>query len=308
MKILISGSSGFVGSALVPFLTAQGHEVTRLVRAHPKPGAREIWRDPETERVNASDLEGFDAVVHLAGDPIASGRWTPEKKRRIRESRVQGTRLIAETLALISRPPRVLVSASAIGYYGDRGDEILREESPAGKGFLPEIGREWEAATQAAARKGIRVVSLRIGIVLGAGGGALQKMLPPFKLGIGGPLGSGKQYMSWIALDDVVGAIHHAIVTESLRGPANAVAPHPVTNAEFSRTLGKALRRPAVFPVPPFALRLLFGELADEALLASTRVEPVRLLGSGYRFRYPKLDGALRHVLGRRQETGIKSS
>lgn len=295
MKILVTGSSGFIGSALVPFLEAQGHHVIRLVRSAPKVG--EISWDPAAGRLDATALEGLDGVVHLAGDPIAEGRWNPEKKARIRESRTQGTGLLAETLAHLSRPPRVMVCASAIGYYGDRGDDLLREESPAGTGFLAEIGQLWEAAAEPAARAGIRVVHLRIGVVLSAKGGALKKMLPPFQLGIGGKLGTGKQYMSWIALDDIVGAMHHALITEILRGAVNGVAPNPVTNAEFTKTLGRVLHRPILFPVPAFALRLMFGELADEVLLASMRVEPSQLLKAGYRFRYTDLEEALKHLL-----------
>jgi uncharacterized protein (TIGR01777 family) len=207
--------------------------------------------------------------------------------------------LLCETLAKLTRPPRVLVAASAIGYYGHRGDEILTEVSPPGRGFLADVCRDWEAATEPAVTRGIRVVNLRMGVVLSPAGGALAKMLPPFQLGIGGRLGSGTQYMSWVAMDDVVGAIHHALITEQLHGPVNMVAPHPVTNREFTKALGRALSRPAVLPVPPFALRLLFGELADEGLLASDRIVPSKLLESGYTFRYPDLGGALGHVLGK---------
>ena len=295
MKILVTGSSGFIGSALLSFLQSQGHEAVRLVRSTPKSG--ELFWDPAASRIDTAGVESFDGMIHLAGDPIAEGRWTPEKKTRMRESRVQGTTLLAETIAHLKHPPKVLVCASAIGYYGDRGDELLREESPAGTGFLPEIGQVWESSAEPAARAGIRVVHLRIGVVLSPAGGALKKMLPPFRLGIGGPLGSGKQFMSWIALDDIVGAMHHALITEGLRGPVNGVAPHPVTNAEFTKILGRMLHRPALFPVPPFALRLMFGELADEVLLASMRVEPAQLLKTGYRFQYPDLEEALRHLL-----------
>jgi uncharacterized protein (TIGR01777 family) len=248
------------------------------------------------DSIDVSALEGIDAVVHLAGENIAA-RWTATQKAKIRDSRVRGTQLLCETLARLSSPPQVLVSASAIGYYGDRGEEILTEESPPGRGFLPEVCRAWEAATEAAKQRGMRVVILRLGMVLSAAGGALAKMLPPFRLGLGGMVGSGRQYMSWIALDDVVGTIQHAIVTDALQGPTNAVAPQAVTNQEFTRTLGKALGRPTLLPLPAFAARLMFGEMADELLLASTRVQPTKLLGSGYRFRYPELEDALRHVL-----------
>lgn len=304
MKILVSGATGFIGSHLVPYLTAQGHAVTILTRSASIVSAGSVhppsiqW-DPARGVLNPQQMEGFDAVVHLAGDPIAHGRWTPEKKRRIRDSRVQGTKLLSETLAKLSRPPKVLVCASAIGYYGDRGSELVNEESPVGTGFLAETGVAWEQAAQPAAQKGIRVVYVRIGIVLSGEGGALKMMLPPFQMGVGGILGNGRQYMSWVSLDDLVGIIHHALQTESLRGPANAVAPQPVTNREFTKTLGKVIHRPTLFPVPPFALRALFGEMADAALLASTRVEPKRVLNSGYRFQHPQLEGALRKALNR---------
>jgi uncharacterized protein (TIGR01777 family) len=241
----------------------------------------------------------MEAVVHLAGENIASGRWTAARKARIRSSRVMGTRTLCETLARLSQPPKVLVSASAIGYYGDRGAEPLWENSAFGTGFLAEVCRAWEEATQPAVQKGIRVVLLRIGIVLSPAGGALAKMLIPFQLGLGGVIGSGNQYMSWIALDDVAGVIAHALVTDTLQGPVNAVAPYPVTNREFTKTLGRVLRRPTVFPLPGFAARLAFGEMADALLLASTRVEPKRLLATQYVFRYPELEDALRHLLGK---------
>jgi uncharacterized protein (TIGR01777 family) len=244
------------------------------------------------------DLEDFDAVVHLAGESIV-GRWTPEKKARILESRAKGTRLLCESLADLRSRPIVLVSASAIGYYGDRGDQVMDEESSAGSLFLSKVAKAWEAATDAARRNGIRVVNLRIGFVLGKAGGGLATMLLPFKLGVGGRVGSGRQYMSWIAIDDVVGAISHAILSDSLRGPVNAVAPNPVTNREFTKTLGRVLWRPTIFPLPAFAARLVMGEMADDLLLASTRVKPSRLLSSGYEFRFPQLEGALRHVLGK---------
>jgi hypothetical protein len=299
MNILVTGAGGLVGKALLAFLAAGGHQVTRLVRTPPRPDAVEVQWDSDVGIREVERLEGYDAVVHLAGENIATGRWTPEKKDRIRRSRVHGTTVLCEALARLSRPPKVLVSASAIGYYGDRGAEPLGEESPPGSGFLPEVCQAWEAATAAAARKGIRVVPLRLGIVLSPTDGALAKMLPPFKLGVGGVLGSGRQYMSWITLDDVIGAIHHAIITESLRGPVNATAPSPVTNREFTTTLGRVLHRPTILPVPAFAARFAFGEMADALLLASARVEPQRLLASRYAFRHPELEGALRHLLGK---------
>ena len=234
----------------------------------------------------------------MAGENIGARRWTLTRKAIIRDSRLKGTRLLSETLAQLASPPKVLVCASAMGFYGDRGDEILTEDSPGGTGFLPDLCREWEAASESAAEKGIRVVRLRIGVVLSSQGGALKKMLPPFKMGVGGRLGSGKQYMSWIALDDLVGAIEHALTHDTLAGPVNAATPNPVTNQEFTRTLGRVLGRPTVFPVPSLAVRLLFGEMGNALLLSSARLEPTRLAASGFQFHYPELEAALRHVLG----------
>jgi hypothetical protein len=243
-------------------------------------------------------LQGVDAAVHLAGESIAQ-RWTPERKAKILKSRARGTRLLSESFARLTQPPCVFLCASAIGYYGDRGEEVLTEDSPSGVGFLAEVCRGWEAACAAAVQKGIRVVNLRMGIVLSAAGGVLPRMLLPFRMGLGGRIGSGRQYMSWIALDELVGVIIHALTCDILAGPVNAVAPHPVTNLEFTRTLGRVLRRPTVLSVPAFAARLALGEMADSLLLASARVEPARLAASGYAFRYPELEGALRHLLGK---------
>jgi hypothetical protein len=302
MKIIVTGSTGLVGRALVRSLLSEGHAVTRLVRGESQtfsaPGTSAVSWDPERGDIDAAALEGHDGAVHLAGESVAEGRWTDEKKRRIRESRVKGTRLIAEALAGLKEKPRVLVSASATGFYGDRGEEILREESASGGDFLAEVCREWEKATLAASQAGVRVVHMRIGIVLSGEGGALEKMLTPFKMGVGGRIGSGRQYMSWIALEDLVGAIRHALADESLRGPVNAVAPRPVTNEEFTKALGGVLGRPTIFAVPAFALRLAFGEMAD-VLLGGQRVEPSRLKESGYRFEHPDLEGALRAALGK---------
>lgn len=294
MRVLMTGSGGLIGQALLSFLTTNGHTVVRLTRS-PATGRHILW-NPDAGTVNTDDLEDFGAIVHLAGETIV-GRWTPEKKARILESRTKGTRLLCESLAHLRSRPIVLVSASAIGYYGDRGDQVLDEESSAGSLFLSEVAEAWEAGTEPAMRIGIRVVNLRIGFVLSKAGGGLAAMLLPFKLGIGGRVGCGLQYISWIALDDVVGAVSHALLSDTLRGPVNAVAPHPVTNLEFTKTLGRVLRRPTIFPLPAFAARLVLGEMANELLLASTRVNPSRLLASGYEFRFPDLPGALRHVL-----------
>lgn len=304
MRILVSGSSGLIGSTLVPFLTTGGHRVIRLLRSQPQtpiPGESWSW-DPERGTMLSVGPDELDAVVHLAGENIAGARWTQHQKALIRNSRVKGTRVLCDLIGRRSPPPKVLVCASAIGYYGDRGDEILREESASGWGFLPDVCREWEAASQPAVDKGIRVVNLRIGIVLSPAGGALGKMLTPFKLGAGGVMGSGRQYMSWVALDDVVSAIHFALTHEALCGPVNAVTSNPVTNRDFTHTLGRVLSRPTLFPMPAFAARLALGEMADALLLASTRVEPARLLASGFAFRYPDLEGALRHLLGKTKE------
>ncbi|TCJ19448.1 TIGR01777 family protein [Rubrobacter taiwanensis] len=297
MRVLVSGASGFLGSALRESLEADRHEVVKLTRRPPAAGERAIRWNPAAGSLNVSVLEGMDAVVHLAGENVA-GRWTAAKKARIRESRVGGTRLLAESLARMQNPPGVMVCASAAGYYGDRGDEVLTEESPPGSGFLAEVAREWEAAADPARQKGIRVVHLRFGIVLSPEGGALRLMLLPFRMGLGGKLGSGRQYMAWISLPDAVGAVRHALDTGELEGPVNAVAPHPVRNEEFTRTLGRVLSRPTPFTLPEFAGKLVMGEMAEEMLFVSQRVEPVRLLETGYGFKHPRLEEALRDMLG----------
>jgi len=296
MDIAITGTGGLVGSTIVPLLTTGGHTVTRMVRRDSREG--EVSWDPTASSFDATALDGVEAVVHLAGENIASTRWSSAVKDRIRQSRVQGTRVLSEGLARMPRPPKVLVSASAIGFYGERGDEILDEESVAGAGFLANVVQEWESATQPAVEAGIRVANLRFGVVLSPRDGALAKMLTPFKMGDGGHVGSGQQYWSWISVDDAAGAIHHAVMTESLHGPVNAVSPNPVTNAEFTKTLGRVLRRPTVVPLPAFAARLALGEMANELLLASTRARPSKLAESGYEFRQPTLDAALRHLMG----------
>lgn len=304
-RIAISGASGLVGSALAAFLGTGGHEVSRLARPS---GDDSTWSDgrsttirwdPSTGVVDADAMEGMDAVVHLAGENIAAGRWSAESRERILRSRSEGTRFLAETLARLDNKPRVLVSASAIGFYGDRGETVLEEDSEHGTGFLAEVCREWEAATEPARAAGIRTVHLRIGVVMTPLGGALARMLGPFRLGLGGPLGDGRQFLSWISLDDVLGAVLHCIATPSLDGAVNATAPRPVTSSEFAGALGAVLRRPSMLRVPAGALRLMLGEMADALLLASTRAVPRRLERNGFVFRDAELAPALADMLGR---------
>ena len=255
--------------------------------------------DPPRRGPDPGALTGIDAVVHLAGESIAQGRWNAEKKQRILDSRIKGTLLLSEALVKMDTSPKVFISASAVGFYGNRGADLMREDSPAGQGFLPEVCRQWEAAAQGASRKGVRVVHLRTGVILSPEGGALAKMLLPFKMGLGGKIATGEQYMSWIALDDVLGVILFALQTESLRGPVNTVSPRPVTNQVYTKTLGKVLGRPTIFPMPAFAARLAFGEMADDLLIGGARVEPTQLQNKAYKFRYTDLEAALRHLLGK---------
>lgn len=300
MRVLVTGSTGLIGSALVERLHKRGDAPVRMVRAKRGSGDTEATWNPEAGSIDRDALDGLDAVVHLAGESVAGGRWTREKKGRIRDSRLRGTRLLCETLATLHAPPHVLVSASAIGIYGNRGDEIMREDSPPADDFLADVCKEWEAATIMAQRAGIRVVRIRIGVVLSARGGALAQMLTPFRLGLGGVVGSGKQYMSWITLDDIVNAILFCIENDALSGPVNGMAPNPVTNRDFTKTLGKVLRRPTLLPLPAIAVRALFGEMGNALLLASTRGHPTRLLEAGFRFDYPDLEPALRRLLAQR--------
>lgn len=297
MRILISGATGLVGRAASQALTEAGHIIVPLVRSGGSTRPDAISWDPAGGQLDGAALEGIDGVIHLAGESIAAGRWTPARKARIRDSRILGTTLLSETLATLSRRPAFLISASAIGYYGNRGDEELGEDARAGGGFLAEVCREWEGATRPAADAGIRVVNLRIGMVLSRDGGALDKMLPPFRLGLGGPLGDGAMWTSWIHLHDLVEAIRFCVDTPDLSGPVNALAPNPVRNRDFTRALGHALGRPAVLPAPAFALRLALGEMADELLLASTRALPVRLEEAGFRFTFPEIGPALENLL-----------
>ena len=299
LTVLISGSSGFVGSELMHFLQGGGHQTYRLVRSRAKCSDRCAYWNPDKNEIELTDLPPIDAVVHLAGENVASGRWTAEKKRRIKESRAHGTRMLSEALVQLPNPPKTLVSASAIGFYGSRRDEELDETSSSGSGFLAEVCREWEAATEPARAAGIRVTNMRIGAVLSPRGGVLERMLPPFLIGAGGPLGSGEHYMSWVALDDVLDIVYCALTNETLQGPINTVSPNPLTNKAFTKVLGDVLNRPTILPAPKTALRILFGEFIDEGVLSSSRVVPKKLIDAGFSFRYPDLEDALRHVLGR---------
>jgi uncharacterized protein (TIGR01777 family) len=288
--IAVSGAGGLVGSALIADLTASGAATAlRLARRGSSDAGAIQW--------DAARLEGCDAIVHLAGEPIGSGRWSPSRKEAIRGSRVEGTRLLVEGLLGLGRKPRALICASAIGYYGDRGDEELTESAGPGEGFLSDVAKGWETEAARAAAGGIRVVSLRIGVVLAKEGGALRRMLPPFRMGFGGRLGGGRQWMSWIHIEDLVAVIRFALSREDLSGPINAVAPEPVTNAAFTAALARALRRPAILPAPPFALKLAFGEVAGALMLSSQRVVPKRLTDLGFSFRFPRVDAALRQIL-----------
>jgi uncharacterized protein (TIGR01777 family) len=298
MKIIMTGSSGLIGSALTAALRGAGHPVTPLVRQAAAPPGAISW-NPLAERMDAAPLAGTQAVIHLAGESLAEGRWTTAKKERMYCSRVQATDLLARTLTQLRPLPRVLLCASAVGYYGSRGDEVLSEEMPPGTGYAADLCRQWEAASAPAAAAGIRVVHMRLGIVLSAAGGALGKMLTPFRLGLGGKIGNGKQYMSWIALDDVVAAMIHLLAHSQLAGAVNLVAPQAVTNRQFTMALGHALHRPTLFFLPAFAARLAMGEMADELLLASARVAPTRLLADGFAYQYPELRPALLHALGK---------
>lgn len=296
MKIIMTGASGFIGSVTRQALVAAGHQIIPLVRRAPQSG--EAFWDPERGRLDSVVLEGCDAVVHLAGHSAASqNRWTAAHKARIRDSRVEGTRLLAESLARLHQPPQVLVCASATGYYGHRGDEWLEEHASPGKGFSAEVCQAWEAAAAPARAAGLRVVHLRIGVVLGRGGGALAQMLPWFRWGLGGRLGDGRQWWSWLTVEEAARIIQFVLNTPSVEGAVNTVTPHPVTNADFTRLLARAVHRPAIFPAPAFFLRALYGEMADELLLCSARVRPAVLLQAGYAFQHAELASALAALL-----------
>ena len=293
-RILVSGVSGPIGSALLPSLKSRGYSVARLVRGAATSDDQIPWNP--TQPIAPEVVSGFGAVIHLAGESIV-GRWTKTKKTKIRDSRVAGTASLAEALSRAKNKPEVFICSSAIGYYGDRGNEVLNEKSKPGMGFLPDVCREWEAATQAAAHAGIRTVQMRTGVVLSPHGGALGKMLTPFKMGVGGKIGDGRQWMSWIDVQDMVGAIHHILNSDLLHGPVNLVAPKPVTNAEFTRTLASVLSRPAILPMPALAVKLLFGEMGETVLLGSQRVEPTQLVMSEYPFRFSSLRASLENIL-----------
>jgi uncharacterized protein len=297
VKVVVTGSTGLIGSALIRALEARGDAVTRLVRRSPTTG--EARWDPEAGQIETAALEGHDAVVHLAGAGIGDHRWTEDHKRAVLDSRVKGTTLLASTVAALTDKPRIMASGSAMGYYGLRGDEVLTEDAAAGTGFLADVCEQWEAATAPAEDAGVRVAHLRTGLVLSPDGGALKQMLLPFKLGLGGRIGSGRQWWSWISIDDEVNAILHIIDTSAPAGGAfNLTAPNPVTNEEFTRTLNRVLRRPTLLPTPTFALKAMFGgEAVDEMFLGGQRVVPALLQADGYAFRHPELEGALRHLL-----------
>lgn len=299
MRVLISGATGLVGSALTNALRQTGHTVNRLVRPGGAGAPGDVGWDPISGKIETGGLEGVDAIVHLAGASIASGRWTESRKQLLRTSRVDATRHLVNGLLKLARPPKVLVAASAVGYYGNRGDELLTEASAAGNDFLAQLARDWEAETQRATQNEIRTVMLRFGVILAAKGGALPQMMLPFKLGVGGRVGSGQQWMSWISLPDAVALARHALENAGLSGAVNALAPGPVRNAEFTKVLGKVLQRPTLFPAPAFALKLALGEMAEALLLSSQRAIPARLQEQGYPFAHPELEGALRAVLKR---------
>jgi uncharacterized protein (TIGR01777 family) len=296
MNVLVSGGSGFIGTALVAGLKADGHRVKVLTRRREAAAPDALFWDPSAGQIDRAAFSGTDAVINLSGSTIAT-RWNAEKKKEIRESRVRCTALLAETIASLATRPRVFISTSAVGVYGDRGDELVTEGAAPGSDFLAEVCVAWEAAAAPAERAGVRVVHPRMGLVLSPVGGVLKQMLMPFRAGMGGPIGSGKQWWSWVVLHDVVGVIRHALFTEALRGPVNVAAPGAVPNAEFAKTLGAVLGRPAAVPVPVMALRLLFGEAADGAILTGVHAVPAALEQTGFRFAHPELEPALRHLL-----------
>lgn len=297
MKILISGASGLVGTAATTALRADGHDVAHFVRPGRTAASGDVPWDPMSARVDLAPMEGADAILHLSGASIGDGRWTDNRRRILRSSRLGSTRVLVDAIAKLQRKPRVFLAASAIGYYGNRGDEVLTETSSNGHDFLAQLTRDWEAESLRGREIGVRTVLLRFGVILSTRGGALPKMLAPFKFGLGGKLGNGRQWISWVALEDVVGAIQMALTDERFAGAVNIVAPKPVQNANFTRGLASAVRRPAIFPAPAFMLRLALGEMANELLLTSQRVKPEKLLVAGFQFRYENLESALRAIV-----------
>jgi uncharacterized protein len=298
MRILMSGGSGFVGAALTKLLRTSGNSVAHLVRAGAPVKVPDVLWDPQSATIDAASIEGTEALVHLSGASIAERRWTPVRKAELRSSRVDTTRVLVDTVLNLGHRPRAFICASAIGYYGDCGEEILTESRPCGADFLALLARDWEAEAERAAHAGIRTVQLRFGVILAARGGALPKMLAPIRFGVGGRLGSGRQWISWITLEDAIEAVHNAIVDERYSGPVNVVTPNPVRSSEFTRIAARILHRPAIFPAPKFALRLALGEMADPLLLASARVKPKRLMELGYTFRSDNIDAALQRMIG----------
>jgi len=303
MRILLTGSSGLIGTALQHRLTRDGHSVIPLKRSH-QAGDRPSW-DPANDRIDLANAGPLDAIIHLAGENIAAGRWTSRRKQRIYQSRARGTHGLARAVSTLPDPPKVMICASAVGFYGDRGDTLIDETQGPGSGFLAEVCQAWEQAAEPAHQAGLRVVHVRLGAVLTPTGGMLGKMLPAFRLGLGGMVGTGKQFVSWIALEDCVQAFLYLLAHDHLSGPVNVTSPQPVTNAEFTKTLGKCLHRPTILPLPAFACRLAFGELADALLLASTRVVPRKLLDAGFPFQYPDLQPALAHGLERKHRLTV---
>lgn len=299
MTVLISGASGVIGSVLIPFLTTGGHRVIRLIRDKSMSGPDTAYWNPRSGEIELDGLPPVDAVIHLAGENIGKGNWTDEKKKEIIESRTRGTSLIAEAVSRLHPRPKAFLTASAIGYYGDRDDCVLTESDECGCDFISDVCEKWEQAADSVVEKGVRLVHMRIGVALTPRGGALEKLLPPFQLGLGGKIGSGRQYLSWIGVDDVAGAIYHILMRDDIHGPVNIVSPNPVTNEAFTETLARVLKRPAFFTVPEAAIKAVYGEMGKEVPLSSTRVSPVKLTETGYRFRNPDLSGALKHLLGK---------
>ena len=295
-KILISGASGLLGSAYSDYLSNKGHTVFKLVRREPASEYELFW-NPMTGELDLKNIEGFDSIINFSGKNIGLGRWTKKSKKVIYDSRIQSTTLLSESIAKLNHPPESFLSSSAVGYYGETGSEFVNEGTEPGKGFLSDLCVKWEKATMPAVRAGVRVIQLRSGVVLSAKGGALAKMLTPFKLGLGGRLGNGRQYLSWIMIDDYVGALYHLMTSENIQSPVNVVSPEPETNREFTKILAKVLNRPAIFPIPAFVLKTLLGQVAEEILLSSTRAIPQLLMGSGFEFKYPALEDALKKCL-----------